>query len=278
MKAFPGEMIDFEIDSDGGSEFDSYKVLKGPTDTDPLSCGKTIKTVEKPHTVKITLKVTAMDLIPYIIMASSTSTYTPGTTQHPISIGAMMGEKFCLVKGCVLKNHEVNFKDRKSVGELTLELSGVERTDWGSDYIGSGSHASAGTAEPLKLSDVTNILYDGSALSAVDLILDSLKFSVKNNIEEIRDGSASVDSQISAWNYTGREISVELGCTLTDMTIADEVLAGNNDHTVAFTVDGKTYTISAIAWTNAPTAKASAGELIAMNLTNDAEAARLAIA
>ena len=276
MSAFPGELIDFEID--GGPEFDSYKVLKGPTDTDPLSCGKTVKTAEKPHTVKITLKATAMSLIPYVIMASSTSTYTPGTTQHPVTIGAMIGSEYCLVKGCVLANHEINFKDRKSVAELTLEFLGVERTDWGSDYVGSGSHASVVTAEPLHLSDVTNILYDSSALSAVGLILDSLKFGIKNNVEEVRDGSASVASQISSWNYTGREISIELGCTLTDMTIADEVLAGDNDHTVKFTVSGKTYTISSLAWTNAPTAKASAGELIGMNLTNDAEAARLAIA
>ncbi|WP_269849558.1 hypothetical protein [Methanosarcina horonobensis] len=200
MKAFPGELIDFEID--GGAEFDTYKIMKGPTDSDPLSCGVTRKTVEKEHTVKVTLKVTGMDLIPYVVMGSTTSTYTPGTTPHPVSIGAMIGTEFCVVKGCILTNHEVNFKDRKSVGELTLEFMGMERTDWGSDYIGTSSHASAVSEAPMQLGDVTSILYDTAAMSAIGGIVDSLKFGVKNNIEAVRDGSASWASKISSWNYT----------------------------------------------------------------------------
>lgn len=276
MCAFPGELIDFEID--GGAEFDSYKILKGPTDSDPLSCGITRKTVEKAHTVKITLKVTGMDLIPYVVMGANTTTYTPGTTENPVSIGAMIGTEYCVVSGCVLTSHEVNFKDRKSVGELTLEFMGIDRTDWGPDYIGTGSHASAVSDAPLQLGDVTSVQYDSAALSAVGLILESLKFGVKNNVEPVLDGSVAAASKIASWNYTGREISVDLGCSLTDMTMVDEVLTGANTHTLAFTVDAKTYTVSAIAWTNTPSVKGAPAELIGMNLQNDAEAARLAIA
>lgn len=275
MQAFPGELIDFEFG--GGVAFESYKILKGPADPDPLSCGVTRKIIENEHTVKVTLKITDMSLIPYIIMGATSTTYTPGITQHPISIGMRVGAKYCMMSGCVLTNHEVNFKDRKSAGELTLEFMGVERTYWGPDYIGEGSHASPVSSTPLTLTDVTDVLYDGLAVNLFDLIMDSFKFGIKNNVESAKDGSAVWASKIVDWNYTGREISVDLGCSLIDMTMVDQVLAGANDHTLAFTVNGKTYTISSIAWTNAPSAKISPAEVIGMNLQNDAEAARLVV-
>ena len=275
MKAFPGELIDFEID--GGAEFETYKILKGPTDTDPLSCGVTRKTVEKAHTVKISLKVTAMDLIPYVVMGATTTTFTPGTTPHPVSIGCIIGTEYCVVSGCVLTNHEVNFKDRKSVGELNLEFQGVERTDWGSDYIGTGSHASAVPAAPLQLNDIAYMMYDGSSVGIVGLIMDSLKFGIKNNVEPVTEGSVPWASKITAWNYTGREISVDLGCSLTEMTMVDQVLAGANNHTLEFSIGGDEFTISSIAWTNAPSVKAAPAELIGMNLTNEPTAARLEV-
>ncbi len=277
MKAFPGELIDFEID--GGAEFETYKILKGPTDADPLSCGITRKTGEKAHTVKISLKVTAMDLIPYVIMGATTTTLTPGTTPHPVSIGCIIGTEYCVVSGCVLTNHEVNFKDRKSVGELTLEFQGVERTiwAWASDYIGTGSHASAEFTVPFQLEDVTDLLYDDLPVNLFGLIIDSFKFGIKNNVEPVLDGSVLWMSKISSWNYTGREITVDLGCTLTEMAMVDQVLAGDNVHALEFTIVGNTFIVSSIAWTNAPSVKAAPAELIGMNLTNEPTAARLEV-
>lgn len=274
MQAFPGDLVNFTIG--GQPEFEEYSYLKGPTDTDPLSSGKAIKTGES-HSVSVTLKASGLGMLPYVLCAASSAEYTPGTTILPISIGAKIGSEYCLVSGATLQSWVLDFKDNKSAAELTLEFLGVNRTDWGSDYIGTGSHAAAPSSAPYTMSNLSNFLYDSASPEDADISLESLKLGISNQIDPVIDLTKSYPSKIGAWSYNLRDISLEMGATCTGVSVQDDVFGGE-DHTVAFTLGGKTFTLSGVKWTNAPDVEGGPENLIGMSLSCAPKAARLAIA
>lgn len=274
MQAFPGDMVNFKIG--GQAEFEEYSYLKGPDDTDPLSNGKAIKTGES-HSVSVTLKASALTLLPYVLCAATSATYTPGITILPVSIGAKVGSEYCLVSGAVLKDWSLNFKDKKSTAELTLEFLGVDRTDWDVDYIGSGSHAAAPSSAPYTMSSLSSVLYDSADPADADITLESLKLGISNQIDPVIDLTKAYPSKIGGWSYGLRDISLEMGASCSGVTVQDDVFGGAA-HTVAFGLGGKTFTLSNVVWTNAPDVEGGPENLIGMSLSCAPKAARLAIA
>lgn len=274
MNPFPGDLVDFTIG--GQAEFEEYPCLKGPADTDPLSSGKATKTGES-HKVSVTLKPSGLGLLPYVLCASSALSYTPGITILPMSIGAKIGSEYTVVKGCVLEKLTLDFKDQKSAAEMTLDFVGVDRSDWSTDYIGSGSHASAPTSAPYTMSNISDVLYDGSSPDAADIILESLKLEISNKIDPIPDVNSSFASKTSGWSYGLREITLDMGATCMGVSVQDDIFSGSA-HTLSFALGGKTFTLSNVIWTNAPDVKGGPENLISMSLSCSPQAARLAIA
>lgn len=274
MLAFPGDVTGFKIG--GGPEIEEYAYLTGATDTDPLSNGKATKTGET-HKVTVTMKAAGLGMIPYAICGATPATYTPGTTVLPVSIGAKVGDEYAVVSGCVLQKLTLDFKDPKSAAELTLEYLGIDRTDWTTDYVGTGSHATANSAAPYTMSSLSSILYDAAAPSTADITLESLKLEITNDINPVTDLSVSAPSKIGNWSYGLRDIGLNLGATCTGVSVQDDIFGGAA-HTFAFTLDSKTFTLSNVVWTNSPDVDGDPAALIGMELSNAPKAATLAIA
>lgn len=275
MIAYPGEITDIDVQS--GPEMESYKYLKGATDTDPLSCGKSVKTGET-HKVTITLKVSGLSWLPFVLLGETTSTYAPGTTAHPVSIGLVAGSEFCLLKGCVPESAVLEFKDSKTPGVLTLTYMCIEKSAWSAtDYIGTGSHAAVPTDAIYTMASITNFMYDNVAPSASDIYLESLKISITNSIEPVFDLSATASSKIADFSFLSRSIQLELGMSMIGMGVHDDILDGT-DHQINFTLGSKDFTFTGLYWTNAPSMKLGPAAKVGMTLTSDGESTRIAIA
>lgn len=275
MVAFPGDLINIEATS--GPEVESYNYLKGATDTDPLSSGKTEKTGET-HVIKITVKASALTWLPYALMAANTTTYAAGKVEHPISIGLVADDEYCVYKGCVLQEAVWDFPDMRSANTLTLSYMCQDKSDWsGTDYVGTGSHASAPSADPYTLEDLTSFEYDGAAPSSADLIVESFKMTLSYDMEGVTDLSETAPSKIGAFSFNSRSIVVETSATATAMGAHDDLITGD-DHTISFTCDTKVFTFSALKWTNNPTVGMGPASRVGMTFTSDGEATRIAIA
>lgn len=275
MVAFPGDIIDIDVQS--GPEMESYPALKGSTDTDPLSCGKSVKTGET-HKVVITIKPSGLTWLPFVLLGTTNTTYAPGKVAHPVSIGLVAGTEFCLLKGCVLESAVLEFKDTKTAAVLVLAYIGMTKTAWSStDYKGTGSHATAPTAAPYTMASIINFMYDGSAPSAADIYMESLKVSITNDMAPVFDLSSSLASKIADYSFNSRSLGLDIGISLTGMGIQNSVLAGT-DHTIVFTLGTKTFTFTQVYWTNAPSVKLGPAAKVGMTLTSDGKSTRIAIA
>ena len=275
MVAFPGEIIDFSPSS--VAEFDEYPILKGASDSDPLSSGKAVKSGET-HDMSVTIKPSAMSMLPYALLGATSTTFAPGTTPHYVSLGMIVGSKYAVMSGCPIKSITTEFPDKKTAAIQTIEFLGAERVDWGAtDFIGTGSHGTAPGTSPFTMADLSNVLYDGSAPSASNIMIDSLKFTIDNAVEPVIDLASSFASKVGDYQYGQRGIDLELGVSLLDVDVLDDVLGGAA-HTFAFTLDGKTYTFSDVKWVNQPDTKMSPADALGMSLQSSSGATRLAIA
>jgi len=277
MLAFPGDLTKIVISS--GAEFDEFEVLKPPTESDRLSCGVAIRTVGKMHTVEIHCKPSSLRLLPYAICAADTANYSsPGTSIHPCTIGVRVGNKYTTIKGCVLRSIRYEFKDVKSVADCVLTFCGAERTPWSlTDYAFGGSNATPSTAQPFKISSLSDIKYDRDAAESKGFVIDSLKFGFSNAIEPVLSTSGILDSKIVGWSYGAMEIQLSLGISLTDPAPQDSVLAGNS-HTLSFSLGGKTFNFSEIKWIRDADLDADPGSRIGMELEAAPRAVRVSFA
>lgn len=126
----------------------------------------------------------------------------------------------------------------------------ADGTDWvTSDYVGvDGTHAVEDTSEPFKYADLSNITYGGTAL---DGAVESLEFSISNDIAVTKDPDAGRASLISALTPVDREITVDVTLTYSDFNMASKV----RDYTpqdFKFDIDGTTFTISDVQFPEMP--------------------------
>lgn len=277
MQPLPGVLLEFNLKS--SPVLDEYNCLKGAAETDPLSCGvatKTTETIEWDFKVKCT---DAYGMLPQALLAATSSTYTPGNTMLPFSIGLMAGSQFCTLLGNVITEWVLEIPDNEKAAELSVSGMAVSKSAWGADYKGSGSHATAvSSADVLTMASLSAFTYDSVALSASDIMAPSLKFGVKNKVEPVIDASSSRTSKIGNWSFGPREYILELDATfLDDMGLQDDILAAA-DHTMAYTLDGKTWTWSGIKWANGGDITLNPEDVIGTTLQAAGGAARLSIA
>jgi hypothetical protein len=272
MVAFPGDLEKAELTS--GPEIDVYRALQGASVTDPLSCGETVRTGET-HAVKITVRCNSLAWLPYVLMATNTTTYAVGNTPHYVSIGIKADDQYCVFSGCLLHTAEFNFPDMKSSCTLVLTYICKDKTDWSlSSYIGTGSHATASTDDPYTMSDLSSVLYDSSAPSVSDILLESLKFTISYDYEPVTDLSESAPSKIGDYAFMSRSIQLDMGMTMMAMGAHNDVLTAT-DHEVMFTLDSKTFKFTDLKWTNSPTVDLSPSTKVGMTFTSDGDATRL---
>lgn len=270
-KQMSGRILDASFK--GGATIDDYSYLPGASASDPLGSSDAEKVGEE-MSVAVTLNPTDWTLLPVILSADTISSYTPGDTKNYISIGMLADTEFGVMSGGVMSNYQFscNFGER---AEVSADIQGAKFGGWTTDYIGTGSHSTVPSGI-FVWDDLSSITYDSGALSTDGLILDSLKFTIEQPVDPVGDLSSALDSGIADWDYSTRKISVELGVSLTDMTIDTDIFAGA-DHTFAFTAMSKTLTFSNIKWANAPDRKLSAADKLGMTLSSSSSV-QLAIA
>ena len=276
MNAFPGEFIDAELMS--GPETDTYNILKGASDTDPMSSGKTVVTGEI-HGIKVTIKPNSLAWLPYILLGATTTTYATGKVHHPISIGLKADDEYCVYSGCVPVSAEWNFADPKKACTLVITYMCVDKTDWSStDYIGTGSHGTPSGSDPYTLSDLTSFQYDGTDPATANIIIESFKMLVTNDgMDTVTDLSATAPSKIGDFSYEDRSINVDISVTAMKMGAHTDLITGA-DHTISFTCDSKAFTFSQLKWTNKPSVGLAAAKKVGMTYTSAGKHTRLAIA
>jgi len=120
------------------------------------------------------------------------------------------------------------------------------------------------------------LLYDAAALSTVNAHVDSIKFGIEYDVKPVKDLSASSTSKIAGWAFGPRNISLELGLSIDDMTLGTQMLAGAA-HTFAFTALTKTLTFSNVIWKGDWEKNLQKDDIVGMTLKAD-KSVSLAIA
>lgn len=152
----------------------------------------------------------------------------------------------------------------------TFEVDGsfifADGTDWTStDYVGvDGSHASEDTTEPMKYADLANVQYGGESL---DGAIESLEFSVSNDIAVVKDPDAGRESLIASLVPVDREITVDLTLTYNNMNMASDVRS-YTPKDLTFDIDGTTFTITDVQFPEFPF-ELTPTDLISDSVTSD---------
>jgi len=273
MTAFPGLVTNFNFTS--GPELDKYSYFKSATDTDPLSSGTATKSGET-HTWSVELKMSALGLLPHALMATNTTTYAPGVTHLPFSIGAKIGADFTTFTGCIITSWVVDIPDMTSAATLTIEGMAFNRTDFSTTYVGTGAHATAPTDAVLTMGSVANVQYDNASTETADLYMGSLRFGVQNNVTPVLDVGSSLASKYTNYSLGPREFVLEVDSVLLGTAAIDDAKDGAA-HEFEFDFGGKTFTFTNVIWDNSPSVDCNPEDLIGFSLSAEPTSARLAI-
>lgn len=239
--------------------------LKDDDDTNRLQSTKTEK-VSEAFAATVTMNPVDWTVLPYVLKAATASTYDIGDTNYDIGLGVIVDDQYEILGGGCWNKYSCVIAS-ESAAEATLEgmfasSSGISVTDF---VTGTGTHASTPTGAAIKFGDVSSVLYDAAATSANGITIDSIGFGIECPVEPIKDVGSANNSNTAAWNYGQRNISLDLSMTLTDTTVAPDILDGAA-HTFAFTAGAKTLTFSNIFWEGDWDEKLSPEDIIAMPL------------
>lgn len=164
---------------------------------------------------------------------------------------------------------EITFSvDEDGSFEADASFMFADGTDWsGTDYVSTangGAHAAEDTSEPFKYSDVANVTYGGAAL---DGALESLEFTVSNDLAIVKDPSSGNSSLITSIVPVDREITVDLTLTYENMNLASTVRSYTPQDLV-FDVDATTFTIHDVQFPEFPF-EFTATDLISDSISSD---------
>lgn len=239
--------------------------LKDDDDTNRLQSTKTQK-VSEAFAATVTMNPTEWSILPYILCGATATTYAIGDTVYDIGLGIIVDDQYELLGGGCFNKYSCTIAE-ESVAEATLEgmfakSSGLSGTDY---VTGTGTHASTPTGDAIKFGDISTVLYDAATTAVNGVTIDSIGFGVEYDVKPIKDVGSANESNTAAWAYELRNINLDLSMTLTDTTVAPDILDGAA-HTFAFTGGAKTFTFSNIFWEGDWDEKLSADDVIAMPL------------
>lgn len=136
---------------------------------------------------------------------------TPTDTMSSLSFG-LIGqasdgtETYAKVSGGVIESMDVECaEDKKFKVTLRIPVKDIylsTNDPWTTDYKGSGAHATALTTNPLVWSDISAV----TRTSAI--VVSSLKWSVKNQIDKSRDPASTFVTKIKSLTPTKREYTL----------------------------------------------------------------------
>lgn len=263
MIGFPGIITEFEPTFD--PVLDDYKALNGPTCTTPREHGRSDKVAED-LSFGVSFKPTAPTLIPYVLMGSTTTTYAIGTTPHYVSIGMYIGSDYATMNGCLLEELQYKFSARTKDAEATAKFNPLNFSGWGAtDYKGTGTHAAAVTDAPYNFGSISSITIESGTFEASNMILNSLAFGFKNDIEAIENVGGAFSSKNSIHSIGDLEKTLELGVTFLDAEVYDVLRAGTA-FDVGFTLGGKAFAYTDVEFDKLGSAKVTPADTLGATL------------
>lgn len=169
-------------------------------------------------------------------------------TLPSISIGHVIDNittpAYGVYSGCVVKSAKLTFaRDEPATLDITWLAADFDGYS-GSDYIGTGSHASASTSSPLVWSDLTALTWGGAALGPY---VQELTISIDNQLKPVYDIGATTSTGIITILPTKRDIKVSLTLDFDDVDFYNSVGSLTKQDLVA-TISGTTYTIAGVAF------------------------------
>lgn len=241
MKSINGYITKATIDKE--PKLENFSYLKGAGDSNFSQSTKTEK-VSEAFGFSVEYKPVSWEDLLYVLGGGTEGAPAIGDTIHNLGIGLITGSQYETLSGGIINEFECTMEPEKAVvcklSGLLVRSNGVS----GSDYIGTGSHASVPSAAPLVYDDISNVLIDGSAPSDP---LPKLSWGVKYPVKPIPDAGVAWPSGIKAWSRGQRNISVKLEMDLEDLDQSTALLAGAA-HTHAFILGGKTFSFSGLKW------------------------------
>lgn len=193
---------------------------------------------------------------------------TGGTTDDPpsIQVGEVDEQNSEYQRLLGGMGEEVSMSvDEDSTWETSASFIFADGEGWsGSDYVGTGSHATEDTSEPFTYSDLSNVQYGGSPL---DGAVESLEFSVSNDIAVVKDPDATRGTDIAALVPVDREISVDVTLTYDSMNMASEVRSYNSQD-FTFDIGTTSFTIGGVQFPEFPY-EFTADDLISDSVSSD---------
>ena len=253
---------------------DDFPYLKGAGSANQLQAVQTQK-VSEAFEASIEVRPTAWTMLPYALCAANASTYAIGDNIFDVAIGMKVNDEFETLNGGCFSKLECTIEEDKAAVE-TITGMFASTSGEGSTYIGAGAHAGDPSGDALTMSGITSMLYDAAALSTVNAHVDSIKFGIEHDVKPVKDLSASQTSKIAGWAFGPRNITLELGMSIDDMTLGTQMLAGAA-HTFAFTALSKTLTFSNVIWKGDWEKNLQKDDIVGMTLKAD-KSVSLAIA
>lgn len=242
---------------------ETFSYLKGPLSTNRLQATEVVK-VSEAFEVNLEVRPVDWSILPRILKGATSSTYAIGDTGYDVSFGVRVGSQYEKVTGGAFTKYEcVIEEDKTVVSNITAVCAAT--SGFTTTYIGSGAHAADPTGDALVYGDMSSVLYDAAAVSAENAILDMVKFGIEYPVKPVKDVTSALASNIGAWAFGQRNITLELGLSLEGLDLAADMLGGAA-HTFAFTMGGKTFSFSNVKWMGDWEESLDADDLLGMEL------------
>lgn len=155
--------------------------------------------------------------------------------------------------------------EEDGVAEVEGSFIFADAENWGtSDYIGTGSHASEDTTEPLSYDDLSNVQWGGSDM---DGMVESVELTISNELAEVRDPNVSRGTQLAALIPVDREITVDVSFTYDSFDVLSDVRSYTKQD-FTFDLGTTSFTVTDVQFPEAPY-EYTADDLVSDSLSSD---------
>ncbi len=214
---------------------------------DEASTNKLGAIVNVQHSEEIELSFTAeiqsLDFWAKYCLGSATGT---ADNLPSLSFGIIVdvnGTKYyALVKGAKCKDAKLSVEEDGTF-KLEATFRGIDFSGFSTtDYIGTGSHASVNTANPLKWKDMSALTWGGNDFNSYGCYIRALEINTSYDLKEIKDVGAATSTGIVTIVPVKREIKVSLTADFSSLDMVNQIRNGNKAD-LAATIGTKTVTV-----------------------------------
>ena len=223
--------------------YEEVRYLGAYDATDMLQKMRNMK-VDGELTASLTYKPQDWDFMQYI----TGSTTGLSDSVDSLSIAQYTDEKWILYKGCMLTRWELTLP-KEGIATVDVDMTIGDVADpTGTDFIGTGSHASESTDDPFLWEDITGLKMDSNDPPTTEIAhsVGDLTLSITNEVELPKDISSTKWTRAEGAVVKKRDISVSMELTWVDIDSFFTLVKNGTKQNLQFTLGGKTFTIKGL--------------------------------